>query len=75
MNAKLWLSRPDAAEGVVGSTGVPPVPAGVPPDGPRHARGGWVMYSTRQVNDSAGRRAGQAGRLCYPCSGAQADKS
>ncbi len=59
------LSR-DGAAGDLGSTGVPPVPAGVSPGGPRGAATHALVNATRRVDDSAGRRAGQAGRLCYP---------
>ncbi len=39
---------------------------GVPPGGPRGADTHRLVNATRRVNDSAGRRAEQAGRLCYP---------
>jgi hypothetical protein len=48
-----------AAEGGMGSTGVPPVPVGVPPAGPGGARTHFFANATRPVDDSAG-------RLCYP---------
>jgi 2,4-dienoyl-CoA reductase (NADPH2) len=65
--ARVLISH-DAAEGGLGSTGVPPVPAGVPPGGPRGAGAHAAANATRRVDDSAGRRAEQAGRLCYPSS-------
>ncbi len=46
--------------------GVPPVPAGVPPGGPRRVGTHHCVIAMRRVGDSAGRRAEQAGRLCYP---------
>ncbi len=58
-----------AAAGALGSTGVPPVPAGVPPDGSRGVIFHRPANARRCVGDSAGRRAGQAGRLCYPSRG------
>ncbi len=58
-------SHDKAAACRFGSTGVPPVPAGVPTGGPRDASTRRCVIATRLVDDSAGRRAGQAGRLCY----------
>ncbi len=58
------------AEGGLGSTGVPPVPAGVPPGGVRGAGTPHSAHATRRVDDSAGRQPRQAGRLCYPSCGA-----
>jgi hypothetical protein len=54
-----------AATGGLGSTGVPPVPAGVPPGGPRGVTNYSSVSATRREGDSAGRRVEQAGRLCY----------
>jgi hypothetical protein len=47
-----------AATGGLGSTGVPPVPAGVPPGGPRGVTNYSSVNATRRVG-------GSAGRLCY----------